>query len=357
MIKRVDAKNHFISWFNPENGDYIRTGILDVNGKDTGVDPFMGEFPSLLDIGIMGHCTHGKSGLCQKAGIECYQSGLKIHKPNMKFEDFKSLVDQCTGKMNQFALGGRGDPNKHENFQEICEYCSDNGIVPNYTTSGLLLSRKEIQVTAELCGAVAVSWYRAQHTTNAIDAFLKAGCTTNIHYVLGNNTIDEAIKRLQNDDFPSGINAVIFLLHKPVGLGSQANVLKQNDKRLKAFFQLIEKEHQFKIGFDSCTVPGIINNTTKIDMNSVDTCEGGRFSCYCTSDMKLLPCSFDQSLKWAVDLRENTIQEAWDSEQFESFRSSLRNSCKGCSVRENCMGGCPIKREVVLCDRDGKDLR
>ena len=40
--------------FNPNTGFYMRTGILDENGKDTGKDPFMTEFPELIDVGIMG---------------------------------------------------------------------------------------------------------------------------------------------------------------------------------------------------------------------------------------------------------------------------------------------------------------
>ncbi len=36
-----------------------KAGILDENGKDTGVDPFMASFPHLIDVGVMGHCIHG----------------------------------------------------------------------------------------------------------------------------------------------------------------------------------------------------------------------------------------------------------------------------------------------------------
>ena len=30
----------------------------------------MASFPHLIDVGIMGHCLHGKLGLCAKAGIQ-----------------------------------------------------------------------------------------------------------------------------------------------------------------------------------------------------------------------------------------------------------------------------------------------
>ena len=68
-----DEEYHFKSAFDTETGAYVRTGILDEKGIDTGVDPFMASFPHLIDVGVMGHCIHGKTGLCIKAGIECYQ--------------------------------------------------------------------------------------------------------------------------------------------------------------------------------------------------------------------------------------------------------------------------------------------
>lgn len=55
------------------------------------------------------------------------------------------------------------------------------------------------------CGAVAVSWYRSEYTLQAIQMLLDAGVKTNIHYVLGENSIDEALERLKKNDFPKGI--------------------------------------------------------------------------------------------------------------------------------------------------------
>ena len=101
VIKNCD----FISAFDPKTGRYIRTGIIR-DGKDTGEDPFMAPFPELLDVGIMGHCIQGKTGLCVQAGIQCYQDGLHSTKPNMSLEDFRSIAEQCTKRTFQFALGG-----------------------------------------------------------------------------------------------------------------------------------------------------------------------------------------------------------------------------------------------------------
>ena len=92
-------------------------------------------------------------------------------------------------------------------------------------------------------------------------------------------------------------------------------------------------------------------------MQSIDYCEGGRFSCYIDANMNMMPCSFgNQDSKWFVSLRNNTIEDAWNSEVFEKFRDSLRNSCQWCDKREMCAGGCTICRDIVLCDCACKNL-
>ena len=345
-----DEKYKFKYAFDSKSGMYIRTGILDKNGKDTGIDPFMASFPHLIDVGIMGHCVHGKTGLCAKAGVQCYQSGLFKSESNMSLENFKRIAKESSGLVNQFALGGRGDPDQHENFKEILEISRKFDIVPNFTTSGFGLTDELINLCKEFCGAVAVSWYRSEYTLSAINRLIDAGVRTNIHYVLGNNSINEAISHLENDDFPEGINAVIFLLHKPAGQGMENNVLKFSDPKVQTFFKLLEKPHKFKVGLDSCSVPGVINFCTEIMPESLDTCEGGRFSCYISPDMKMTPCSFDQEKRFYVDLKNSSIKDAWNSEKFEEFRNRMRNSCTACEKRALCFGGCPLMPEVVLCN-------
>lgn len=346
-----DRKYHFKTAFDTETGVYIRTGIIDQNGTDTGVDPFMASFPHLIDVGVMGHCLHGKLGLCAKAGIQCYQSGLTIQEPNMTVAQFKWIASQCKGKCNQFALGGRGDPDQHENFEEILIICRENGIVPNFTTSGYGMTTEIAKLCGKYCGAVAVSWYRSSYTLNAIQILLDAGVKTNIHYVIGNNTIDEALERIRKNDFPQGVNAVVLLLHKPTGLGMPDNILSVSDPRVEQLFGEIDRQHPFKIGMDSCNVPGAVRFCKNVMHQSLDTCEGGRYSCYIGSDMVMVPCSFDQKKDYGVLLTDSTIEEVWNSSRFEKFRNHMREACPECEKRNLCMGGCPLMPEIVLCDR------
>lgn len=353
LLKR-DTENRFMAFFDTETGHYARTGIIDDNGKDTGIDPFMTNFPELIDVGIMQTCVC--AALCN---VDCYQKAISRTGENMSVENFKRIVNECKGRTFQFALGGAGDVDTHEYFEEILSICRENYIVPNFTTSGIVMTRKKAEICKKYCGAVAVSEHFAPYTDRAIDLLLDAGVKTNIHYVLSNKSIDVAIDRLRNNSFKEGINAVVFLLYKPVGLGTKANVLKYDDERLKVFFDLVDNmKHPFKIGFDSCTIPAIHNFTHSIDERSIDTCEGGRWSMYITSDMKALPCSFDnQEMRWSYDISNDTIYNAWNSKQFDDFRNHFRTSCSSCKDRRNCMGGCPIRREIVLCERTEKALK
>ena len=345
---KTDKKNRFISMFDLESGFYMRTGVIDNDGIDTGVDPFMATMPELIDIGIMKSCSNKINGICK---VDCYQGGSShLGQPNMSLDDYKKVVNQVKGKTLQFALGGRGDPNKHENFKEILEYTKQNNIIPNYTTSGYNLTDEEIQITKDNCGAVAVSQYFCEATDNAINRFIKAGCKTNMHFVLSTETIDYAINMLKNKSQYEGLNAVVFLIYKPIGLGQKGKVLSVEDVRVSEFFNLVDNgKHDFKIGFDSCSCGGIVNFTKNINLDSIDYCEAARFSCYLDADMNLMPCSFgNQNPKYFVNLNEYTFKEAWNSQVFEDFRNSIKNSCVGCAKKHVCTP-CPIIRGITLC--------
>ena len=327
MIYTIKDKNyHFKTLFDTKTGLYLRSGILNEEGIDTGIDPFMASYPHLIDVGIMGHCIHGKTGLCKKAGVECYQNGMLTEMENMSVEDFRLIAKQSKDRCNQIALGGRGDPDQHEHFEEILQICKQNHLVPNFTTSGYGMTEELAKLCKKYCGAVAVSWYRSDYTLKAIDFLLHAGVKTNIHYVVGKNTIDEALERLKTNDFPIGVNAVVFLLHKPVGQGRLENVLSLEDERVRLFFEELENEHPFKVGVDSCSIPGVIQFGTT-SLNCVDTCEGARFSCYISSDMKMVPCSFDQVLDYGVSLRECSEEDSfWYFEKQKEREEELKQA-------------------------------
>jgi hypothetical protein len=321
-------------FFDPQSGFEMMRGA---NGKP---DPFSLQLPSLLDIGVMGTCVN-------KCAF-CYQGHQ--NNPNMKLEDFKSIVDQVKHHTNQVALGGRGDPNKHENFKEIIEYARENNVMPNYTTSGIDLTDDEIEIS-KMCGAVAVSDYHTPTTYEAIERFMDAGIKTNIHMIFSQGSFGDAIKILYGRNpwevqgYSTGrntlvdinrLNAVIFLLFKPAGAGENLIGMRPTEYQFGVFSSLIfNSKAKFKVGMDSCLCNHVLKKSTPTELQqlSIDTCEGARMSAYITPDMKLMPCSFANKGEWAISIGKKDIKEIWNnSKPFKKFRRMLRKQKDKCPL-------------------------
>lgn len=144
-----------------------------------------------------------------------------------------------------------------------------------------------------------------------------------------------------------------MVTHKAIII--QNSYLAGNILLYKLIHMVDSGETGYKIGFDSCTVLALVNISSNINMDSLDTCEGAGWSAYISADMKMMPCNFDnQDMWWAVNLRDYTIEEAWRSNEFENFRVHFRTCCPNCAEGEYCMGGCPIRTQVALCDKIDK---
>lgn len=314
--------------FNQENGYEELEGI---NGNP---DPFVLEYPSLIDIGIMGNC--------QNECNYCYQGDE--YQEHMTLDNFKRIIDESKDYINQVALGGRGNPNKHPHFKEILKYCRDNGVVPNYTTSGIDLTIDEVKITKEYCGAVAVSMHRLDYTWRALEMFMSSGIRTNIHFVTSNYSFREAFSLLSGSD-PwdnkvdlNNLHAVIFLLFKKQGRGLILEDWVVDEDKLKAFAYLTAnyynfRKYKFMIGMDSCMVNKLLKSEVPLtdeQMQSIDSCEGARMSCYISPDMKFIPCSFGGKLR-GESLENRSIKDIWDNGvEFNRFREHLCKDPASC---------------------------
>ncbi len=350
MLFYEDKQFSFWEIFNESNGTLIRSNVT-----GTKSNPYMRSFPELIDVGIMGHCDAGRKGVCKAVGVDCYQQGPSSSKANMSWENYKSIIDEAKGKTFQIALGGAGDPNKHEDFERILRYTRENNIVPNMTTSGFNLSDRESYLIAEYCGAVAISYYSRlvngketnEQTLNSISR-LETLVPTNIHYVISSTSIEEAIYRLENDVWPTGINAIVFLLYKPVGLGNIRKAIRKGEKLNRFMKAALERKHSYRIGFDTCFTPILIDYRESFDMHSIDSCEAARFSMYIDSEMNAYPCSFDnQQGRYRVTLKDSCIQSVWNSPTFDSFRQR-KNNCLNCSAYKLCNGGCGLELGIDI---------
>lgn len=318
MLKVIKGSTYIIMFHG-------QTGFEVLQGTNGNPDPFALDFPSLLDIGIMGHCLN-------RCPV-CYQGDN--NQPHMELDIFKKIIDQAKNHVTQIALGGRGDPNLHPNFREILTYARENGVIPNYTTSGNSLTDEQIEIS-KLCGACAVSDYDQEFTYSAINRFINADIKTNIHFILSTERFDRAIRLLDGEDIwnnkfdISKLNAVVFLLFKPQGRGKNRYDLIPSDEQIKIFIEKLRAgKTKFKLGLDSCGVNRVkqVTELTPVESICLDTCESSRCSAYITPDGKILPCSFADKSNGILITEENTIQKIWnESEIFINCRKFLKEN-------------------------------
>lgn len=108
-----------------------------------------------------------------------------------------------TEKPFQIAIGGTGEPTIHPDFCEFLETVYNTGVVPNYTTNGIVLSDREkgkeiLEATSNFCGGVAVSYGNKEIrglADKAIENLLLLGnCKVMIHHLISDRaSVDEMI--------------------------------------------------------------------------------------------------------------------------------------------------------------------
>jgi len=338
IVTHKYSNQNYSTVFNKSTGFFAR--IEDIGYPE----PFWAmSSPELLDISITNYCE-------RDCGF-CYRNSNPKGK-HILFEDYKEIIRQAKEiGVLQVALGG-GNPNQHPNFIQILKETAIQGIVPSYTSNGTGLNHEILKATKEFCGALAISAYSPyeSYLETVINEISKYNIKTNIHFLLNTDTIERAILWLkQPPAFFEKINAVIFLNYKPIN--SSKDLLLRKSPLLQAFFEQVENNRtHLKIGFDSCSISGIIKymNVNKIFYES---CEAARFSAFISEDFKMYPCSFMINTDNFGDLRTDSIFEIWqNNKSFVAYRNQiLNNNCTHCNLNAECKGGCCFMECINLC--------
>ncbi|MDR0622551.1 MAG: radical SAM protein [Deltaproteobacteria bacterium] len=336
QITRYYKESDYMIFFDQATGMFVRYGR-------NNVDPFHNASgPELLDIAI--------SNYCERECEFCYRRSNRQGK-FMPLEDYGLAMAQAKNVgVLQVALGG-GNPNQHPQFIEILKMTRDHGIVPSYTTNGQGMTEAVYEATKKYCGAMAVSWYAPYlEAQELIDRAKRYQIKTNIHFLLGQNTVAEAIDLIQNrHDILEKINALVFLNYKPIH--SPESLCLRDSEDVKRLFGLLGQLKTCKIGFDSCMISYLPLMGPELALETVEFCEAGRFSAYISEDLMLYPCSFINDIsKNGVDLRTRTLGDGWrNGEEFIMAREKLRtpgtqnqpiSACKTCESYAFCRGGC-----------------
>lgn len=342
-----------------------KTGFFARWGKTLEEDPVFAPMPEILDLEISeGPCSGGGDNNGKYSPCEfCYKQNGYGKLKNMSFETFKDIFNKINKHktLTQIAFGIT-DIYTNPDFFKMMEYSRNNGVIPNYTTSGFDLDEESVRKTKELCGAVAVSIHNKEKAFNAIKSFTDFGMTqVNVHWVLMEENIQETfniIDELTTDERTKKLNALVLLAYKPKGRNKDKF---HSVKNSTVYNKLMKhaKQKELNIGFDSCSAPNVFLGSNKEDYENInligDACESTLYSSYINVDGDFFPCSFTEGEKdWEKGIsviKASTFDEVWYNKRTIEFRNKLlnmQNKCD-CFFSKSCRH-CPTF-EVTNCHK------
>ncbi|MFW9993042.1 MAG: radical SAM protein [Candidatus Odinarchaeota archaeon] len=313
--------------------------------------PLVSEGPEFVDLSLLNTCNLSCSF--------CYTSSKK-NGIMLSLDDYYLVMDQLAeNRVYQVAIGG-GEPTLHPEFAEMLKIMREQySIVPNYTTNASLLTPELVKLSADLCGAVAISYHHHREDELLEKMRLLADYNVNavLHVIADRSTLSRYAEIAEKFG-KAGMRAIAFLLFKPVGRGEQLKTsilrtedIKEIDRQFKAVFEL-SREYGFTVGFDTCFAP-FLTTFDRCVKGTYDSCTGARFSAYIDWNLDVRPCSFIQ--EGGENLREKSLRDIWWGNYFNEFRKNLlkahHSSCKKCPDFLFCFGGCPFLPEIVLCEK------
>lgn len=319
-----------------------KTGVA-ARWNSSGSNPFWRkDGPELLDISITNFCER-ECDFCYRKANRC---GCF-----MEVSLFENIIQQAENAgIQQVALGG-GNPNQHSEFISFLKIAKKHHIVASYTTNGQGMTEEIYQATKLCGGAIAISWYPPYiNVIKVIEECGKYGICANIHFVLYEESLSEALALLNSDKLPwNYINAIIYLNYKPIGKKIYKGL--QDDEKWNHFLKKVLMFEKCKIGFDSCMISWLTKNKELIVEESIDFCEAGRFSAFISEKGFMYPCSFlCQDTMCGENILEKSLIEIWQNgNSFIKMRNSLAHpasqktpilKCTNCADYDLCHGGC-----------------
>ncbi len=174
------------------------------------------EYSEFYDVSLGTVCTTGKCNFCYVSSDPngyFYEDVCKTWTKWMAIYKEKKDGDiTYTEKPFQIAIGSQGEALESPQFCKFLETVYDTGVVPNYTSNGVILSfydkpgtkyyelaNRILDYTSRFVGGVAISVgnpYLHKFAFNAIKSLIEKGdCYINIHHIISDKkSVDDFIK-------------------------------------------------------------------------------------------------------------------------------------------------------------------
>ena len=191
-VRKFPDKNYHAIWHDLKT---IRLG----SGVAAELEP---EFSEFFDVAINTKCnaecdfcyvSASSNGINYPDICETWKKWMKTF-PEDKFMEGTNIVN--TKKAFQIAIGSTGEPTLHPEFCEFLKTVYESGIVPNYTTNGIIISDKKaakdiLEATSKYCGGVAVSFGNPKlikYAQKAVDNLAELeDVKINLHHIISDN--------------------------------------------------------------------------------------------------------------------------------------------------------------------------
>jgi len=290
---------------------------------------------------------------CLKQCKYCYTDSTPAGNSGLPLSKVKEIINKLSElKIFTIAYGG-GEPFSREDIFEIAKYTREKGIVPNITTNGMHISKRNVE-DCRIFGQVHISVdllkenipIENQQWHKAIQLLKKTGINVGINYIVNK----ESYNHLEDICYygkKNGIKDIIFLRFKPFGRGKNLyNQLKLSDQENINFFPLIKKlseKYQLRPMVDCSFLPMLYWYHPKIEILKflgLQGCEGGNYIVEIDYLGHVRCCSFCKNYAGKAE----ELKSLWNnSPHFKLFRNWIQQSpypCRSCKYLEVCKGGC-----------------
>lgn len=215
------------------------------------------KYPEFYDVGLNTKCFGNCVKYCYTSAMANGKNFDNIVEKIQLFFGHKDLNKRCF----QVAIGASGEPTIHPQFINALKTFSNLGILPNYTTNGMHLSKDIIEATKEYSGGVAVTLHRhlEYHWRKAIDLLLKNKIKTNFHIIVSDAESVEFLSCIYKE---YNKNIDYFVLLPYMNTGFAAHNPKQIDYSMLEKF-MDQNFNEGKIAFGSNFYDWILKTENK----------------------------------------------------------------------------------------------
>ena len=176
------------------------------------------EYPEFYDISLGTKCDTGKCPWCYAKGNP---KGVHYKNVTQKILNYFGNMTE-NQRPYQVAIGGQQEPLEHPEFESVLKAFVQLGIVPNYTTNGVLFNDEAVRLTKEYCGGVAITLH--PHLENswrqAIELAVANKLRTNIHYIVSDTVSIDALKKLY-EEYNGRVDYFVLLPYMNVGFAEK----------------------------------------------------------------------------------------------------------------------------------------